>query len=137
MATSMMSDLFDSSADEKIAELQYLLQCPKEREKAISFLLEDPRDTLVVILGLCTEICEKKDWPFCSKVSFLSKALDVIKREPKLLQFIENYKIKAFDEMLKSSRKKIGPHARGCSMCFAPPMQYFNTCSMLANKTNY
>ena len=128
----MLSDLFGSSNAEEIAELQYLFQLPKEREKAMNFLLEDPKGTLIVILELCSEICEK-NLPICSKVIFLSRVSDFIKREPKLLQLVDKNKIEAFDEIIKLGQKKIGPHTRGCSMCFAPPMQYFNTCSMLAD----
>ena len=132
----MATNIIDSLTAEEIAELQYLSQFPKEREKAISFLLEKPKETYCFILELCIEILEK-NLPTCSKVSILSNFSDFIKREPKLLQCAGENRIKLFDEKLKSLRKKIGPHTRGCSMCdplcFAPPMQYFNSCSMLAN----
>ena len=133
----MATNIIDSLTAEEIAELQYLSQFPKERKKAISFLLEKPKETYCFILELCIEILEK-NLPTCSKVSILSNFLDFIKREPKLLQCAGENKIEAFEGMLEPLRKEIGPHTRGCSMCdpkcFAPPRQYFNTCAMHAKR---
>ena len=133
----MATNIIGSLTDEEISEIKYLLQLPKEREKIMSSLLEHPRETYCFILGLCMEILES-NFPFCKKVSVLSRFTDFIKSEPKLLQCAGEDKIEAFERMLEPSLKKIGPHTRGCSMCdpmcFAPPRQYFNTCAMLANR---
>ena len=129
-----------SFTKEEIAETQYLLQSPQKREEAISSLLENPRETYLHILGLILEVGEK-DWPICSKVHVFSNSLDFVKSQPKLIQCAGEDRIKVFEGMLERLRKKLGPHTRGCSMCdpgcFAPPMQYFSTCSMLAKRTGF
>ena len=133
----MATNIIDPFTDEEFSKLQYLSQFPEVREKAISFLLEKPKETYCFILEFCMKILES-DFPTCLKVSFLSPFLDFIKREPKLLQCAGENRIKAFEGMLEPLRKKIGPHTRGCSMCdpkcFAPPRQYFNTCAMHAKR---
>ena len=133
----MATNILGSLTNEEISEIQYLCQLPKEREKIMSSLLEQPRETYCFILKLCMEILES-NLPICAKVSSLSRLTDFIKSTPKLLQCAGEDKIEAFERMLEPLRKKIGPHTRGCSRCdpncFAPPRQYFKTCAMLAKR---